>query len=125
MVKDLVFEGEAVVKFRLTQTEIDNILFAFCVLGHSRSRWAERTFVPGYKGTHHWELVSQGKTLCIYDQEKGSTHHLDIEKVMQGIRLWLEVGDGTLTNGGVDVRFDEDCADKIVQYGLFGEVRYE
>ena len=126
MIKENPFEGEAVTRFRVYPVDMNNILFTFCVLGHSDTRWAERTFVPGcHNETHYWELVSQGKTLCVYDKETGNSHHIDSESLMQGIRMWIESGEGTITNGRIDIRYDEVRADRIVQYAVFGRVMYE
>lgn len=126
MKKEIPFEGEAITRFRVYPTEMDNILFAFCVLGQNDKRWAEWCSIPGHREeTHYWELVSKGETLCVYDRVTGVTHNIDSEKVMQGIRMWIESGEGTITNGSIDIRFDETRADHIVQYAVFGEVKYE
>lgn len=125
MVKEIPFEGEAVSRFRVYPTAMDNILFTFCVLGKKEGGWAERTFVPGINETHYWELVSKGNTLCVYDRVSGNTHHIDSESLMQGIRMWIESGEGTITNGSIDIRYDETRADHIVQYAIFGRVKYE
>lgn len=126
MVKEIPFEGEAVTRFRVYPTAMDNILFTFCVLGEKEKRWWEKTFVPAcHNVKHYWELVSKGKTLCVIDKATGNTHHIDSENLMQGIRMWIESGEGTITNGSIDIRYDETRADHIVQYAIFGRVKYE
>ena len=126
MVKQNPFEGEAVTRFRVYPSEMDNIIFTFCVLNDKEGRWADKTFVSGCRNDkHYWEMVSRGKTLCVRDKVTGHTHRIDSEKLMQGIRMWIESGEGTLTNGSIDLRFDESRADRIVQYAVFGEVKYE
>lgn len=119
------FEGEAITRFRVYPVQMDNLLFTFCILGHRDDRWAGDTTVRSTNNPHYWEEVSQGATLTIHDKITGCMHHLDSEKLMQGIRLWIESGDGSIQNGKIEVDYDEEIADRIVQYALFEEVRYE
>lgn len=119
------FEGEAIIPFRVYPRAMDNLLFAFCILGHSDDRWAGDTAVSGYEDEHYWEEVSTGKTMTIVDKVTGCTHYLDTEKLMQGIRLWIEKRFGTFQEGKIVLKMDEVIADQIIQYALFEEVRYE
>lgn len=119
------FEGEAIARFRVYPVQMDNLLFSFCILGSQTIEWVEDTAVIGSCNSHYWEEVSQGATLTIYDKVACCVNHLDSEKLMQGIRLWIESGEGDIKNGKIEVVHDEIIADRIVQYALFGEVRYE
>ena len=119
------FEGEAIIPFKVYPRGMDNLLFAFCVMGENDSRWAGEISVSGSDDPYYWEQVSAGKTMVIVDKNTGCTHHLDSEKMMQGIRRWIEHGFGTFQEGKVVLGLNESVADKIVQFALFEEVRYE
>lgn len=119
------FEGEAITRFRVYPKQMDNLLFTFCILGHRDHRWAGDTAVHGSSNPHYWEEVSQGATMTVYDKIAGCVHHIDSEKLMQGVRRWIESGEGNIHNGQIEVDYDEAIADSIVQYALFEEVRYE
>lgn len=121
----ILFEGEAIIQFRVYARGMDNLLFAFCVMGESDSRWAGEISVSGSDNPQYWKEVSAGKTMLIVDKNTGCTHYLDSEKMMQGIRRWIEKGFGTLQNCKVVLEPNEAIADKIVQLALFEEVRYE
>lgn len=119
------FEGEAIIPFKVYPRGMDNLLFAFCVMGESDSRWAGEISVSGSDDPHYWEEVSAGKTMLIVDKATGHTHYLDSEKMMQGIRRWIEKGFGTFQEGKIVLGLNENVADQIVQYALFEEIRYE
>lgn len=62
--------------------------------------------------------------ICVEDTE---WYELDIEKFIQGFRLWLENGGdcyGAVSGDGkVDCgEIDAGCADAIIQYALFGDL---
>lgn len=118
------FEGEAIIPFKVYPRGMDNLLFAFCVMGDSDDRWAEKVVVPGSDTKHYWEEVSFGKILTIRDKNTGCTNCLDSEKLMQGIRRWIEAGEGTFSDGKLVLGLNPAVADRIVQYALFEEVRY-
>lgn len=126
MANQLLFEGEAMARFRMTQVEMDNILFTFCVLSSQDDRWVSKTFVPGAATERqYWKMVSKGKPLGIHDRLTGYTHYIHSENIMQGVSLWLESGEGTIVNGKIEIQFDDVIADRIFQYAIFGEVKYE
>lgn len=119
------FEGEAITRFRVYPKQMDNLLFTFCILAQRADRWVGDTAVRSTNNPHYWEEVSQGATMTIYDKSVGCVRYLDSEQLMQGIRRWIESGEGNIHNGQIEVDYDEVIADRIVQYALFEEVRYE
>ena len=121
----IAFDGEAIVPFRVYKRGMDNLMFAFCVMGESEDRWADRITVPGTEAEHYWEEVSCGKIMTIRDKNTGCTNCLDSEKLMQGIRRWIEAGEVTFSDGKLVLGLNPVVADRIVQYALFEEVRYE
>ena len=125
LTSSIPFEGEAIIPFRVYPRGMDNLLFAFCILGHSDDRWSGDTAVSGYEDEHYWEGVSAGKTMTIVDKATGCTNYLDSEKLMQGIRRWIEAGEGSFNDGTLVLGINEVIANRIVQYALFEEVRYE
>ena len=61
------------------------------------------------------------------DEQDTEWYELDIEKFIQGFRLWLENGGdcyGAVSGDGkVDCgEIDAGCADAIIQYALFGDL---
>lgn len=125
LTSSIPFEGEAIARFRVYPVQMNNLLFSFCILGSQTIEWAGDTAVSGSSNPRYWEEVSQGATMTIYDKVAGCVNHLDIEKLMQGIRRWIESGEGDIKNGKIEVVHDEMIADRIIQYALFEEVRYE
>lgn len=119
------FEGEAIIPFRVYPRGMSNLLFAFCVMGKNENGWAGDTAVSGCKDEHYWEEVSAGKTMTIVDRKTGCMNYLDSEKLMQGIRRWIEKGEGTFADGKIVLGLNPFIADRIIQYALFEEVRYE
>lgn len=119
------FEGDAVIHFRVWPNTMDNILFTFLKLGGDDIPWLGGATVCGFDDKKDWEQVSQGKTMAILDKKTGCTSYLDSENLMQGIRLWIEHGEGTCDGWDIRFKYDKVAADHIVQYALFGEVRYE
>lgn len=86
-----------------------------------------------YLGKYAREQISRGGTLKVhvtepFDEQDTEWYELDIEKFIQGFRLWLENGGdryGAVSNGEVDTcEIDGEMADLIIQYALFGEVVY-
>ena len=123
--RNKVFEGEATARFRVFPVQIDNLLFSFCILGSEVIEWADQIAVKGTDNPHYWQEVSKGATMVIHDKFSDCMNYLDTEKLMQGIRRWIENGEGSIKNGKIEVEHDETVADRIVQYALFEEVRYE
>ena len=120
------FWGQAIINFKLTEEDIDDIMDTAFEGGINY--WCCAAEVVGdYLGEYANEQISRGGKLRLYDAESDDVWELDIEKFMQGFRLWIENGydqyGAVKANGFVDVcEIDAEMADMIIQYALFGEV---
>lgn len=123
--KDKKFEVVAEVKVCLTCEDVDDIM---CSVLDAIGYWCRKAQVVGeYLGEYASEQISRGGALTLYDAESSDKWTLDLEKFLNGVKLWLQngddrygalQGDGTLDTGEID----GEMADMIVQYALFGEV---
>lgn len=127
------FVVRAEMTVHLTSQDIDDIMVS--ALEDGICYWCDRVVVEGaYLGEYASEQISRNGTLKIhvsepFDKQNTEWYELDIEKFMQGFRLWLENGgdrygavrgDGKVDYGAIDA----ECADAIIQYALFGELVY-
>lgn len=132
MTNEKKFEVHAEITVRLTQQDVDDIMVS--ALEGGICYWCDRVTVEGqYLGKYASEQISRGGTLKVhvtepFDEQDTEWYELDIEKFIQGFRLWLENGGdryGAVSNGEVDTcEIDGEMADLIIQYALFGEVVY-
>lgn len=82
-------------------------------------------------------LLKEGKTITLIDEEEDEKHELTLEKLLAGIKLYLEdkqrpyniLSDDLNSAGYSKETYELDCcmidadvADMIVQYAVFGEV---
>lgn len=126
--KKKVAEVHAEIVVDLTQEDVDDIMSA--ALDGGITYWCYRAEVLGdYLGDFASEQISRGGKLKLYGDEEvnGETKWwLDIEKFVQGFRLWLENGGdtyGAVSKLGVDTcKIDGEAADAILQYALMGEI---
>lgn len=109
----------------LTQQDIDHVMTA--ALKRSIVKWCSRVKVvvrsnSGCTG----EQISRGGSLMFYDEESTNGHLLTLGKFLNGVKLYYENGyDLEIRNGHIDLsNIDENDADYIIQFALFGEVRY-
>ena len=133
------------VKIKVTSSEIDNIMCT--AIEGGINYWCD-----GYYGSggdfsllpenqveikYEWEHLVYGGYLTMtedtsdldssnFDKDgnlliNGMTHKLDQEKFMKGLQMWIDKHHVTTIDTG-DI--DADDADCIVQYALFGELKY-
>lgn len=120
------FEVHAEIVFRPTQQDVDDIMVS--ALEGGITYWCREAEVVGeYLGEYASNQISRGGKLILHDAESNDKWELDIEKLMQGMKLWVEKGDDRYhaiqPDGSVDCgEIDGEMADLIVQYALFGEV---
>ena len=125
------FEVLVQIRAALTQQDIDDIMVS--ALEGGINYWCRRVVVQGdYLGEYASEQISRGGTLKVhvtepFDEQDTEWYELDIEKFIQGFRLWLENGGdcyGAVSGDGkVDCgEIDAGCADAIIQYALFGDL---
>lgn len=133
MTNEKHFEVHAELLVRLTGQDVDDIMVS--ALEGGIYYWCDHVTVEGeYLGEYASDQISRNGTLKVhvaepFDENDTEWYELDIEKFMQGFRLWLENGGdhyGAVSgNGKVDCgKIDAECADAITQYALFGELVY-
>lgn len=119
------FEGRAIINFKLTQEDVDDIMDAAL---YGITYWCNDAEVVGdYLGEYASEQISRGGKLKLYDAEDDEVYELDIENFMRGFKLWIENGEDEYgavgSDGSIDAyQIDAAMADMIVQYAIFGEV---
>lgn len=121
------FEVRVELVIQLTQQDIDDIVVG--ALEGGITYWCFKAEVVGdYLGKYASEQISRGGKLKLYDSENGEKYWLDLEKFLNGFKLWVENGGdqyGAVQGHEVDCcNIDAGCADEIIQYALFGEVIY-
>lgn len=113
----------------LTQQNIDDIMVS--ALEGGINYWASEAEVVEERRCGDWghEQIARGGALILHDAEGPDKWELNLEKFLNGIKLWIKnccdrygalQSDGTIDTGEID----SDMADMIVQYALFGEVVY-
>ena len=122
-----VFTVKVEINVKLTQQDIDDIMVA--ALEGGITYWCFKAEVVGdYLGKYASEQISRGGMLKLYDIENGDKYWLDLEKFLNGFKLWVENGGdqyGAVQGHEVDCcNIDAGCADEIDQYAQFGEVIY-
>ena len=124
--KESVMKLVARIEVNIRKEDMDSILFSAFNAG-GISLWADKIWASGRKlGERVCEQVGLGGRVLIHDRIGGETYGLTPEKFEKGVRLYLEEGchvrveDGHLVPEDVTM-IDADC---IVQFALFGEVRY-
>lgn len=112
---------------RVTSQDVDDIM---CVaLEGGITHWCDEAKpVGGYLGTYASEQIRKGGKLILHDYVRDGEHCLNLEKLLNGIKLWikscnrLEQVDGKLVVDCYNV--DGEACDAIIQYALFGDVVY-
>lgn len=113
--------------FEVSPEDIDDILST--AFNGGISYWcSEAEPVDGIFGHSASEQIARGGTLKLYDCESSDTYELNLEKMLRGIRLWVENEQdeyGVLDGNELDCsNVDATAADAMVQYALFGEIIY-
>lgn len=122
------FDGHAKCSFKITDTQVNNIMFSFLVLGvlSGKVNWVETTEVYGEpKMKQMWQELPGRGVLLIHDKCTGDTHSFSLLNLLKGVGKLIEKGHGYLKDGYISLGYCPDIANRIVQYGIFGEVRYE
>lgn len=114
----------------VTDDDIDDIMCT--ALEGGILHWRLNVEVVGnYLGEYASEQIARGGSLVLYVYEDGETFELDKDKLLDGIKKWVDEGRGldcTFRNGD---KMELDCcmidalaSDSIIQYALFGEEVY-
>ena len=94
MTNEKCFEVHAELVVRPTGQDVDDIMVS--ALEGGICYWCDRVTVEGqYLGKYASEQISRGGTLKVhvtepFDEQDTEWYELDIEKFIQGFRLWLE-----------------------------------
>ena len=123
--KEYIIKPELEIK--LTSEDIDDIMCA--ALEGGITYWACKCDVIGdYLGEYAHEQISRGGMLKIYDSEIEDKYWLTLEKLLKGIKIWIESGydiNGVVSGNTIDVcQVDAVAADGIVQCAIFGDIVY-
>lgn len=114
------YEIKAEIRVELTQEDIDDIMVG--ALEGGITYWCSEASPEGgeYLGEYASEQISRGGTLLLYDFEEEAYRKLDLEKFLNGFKLWVENGGdqyGAVQGHEVDCcNIDAGCADAIIQY---------
>lgn len=120
------FEVHAETVFQLTRQDVDDIMVG--ALEGGINYWCREAEVVGdYLGEYASDQISRGGKLILHDAESNDKWELDLEKFLNGMKLWVQNGDDNYgavqKDGTVDTcQIDAEMADLIVQYALFGGV---
>lgn len=123
---------------RITQEDIDDIMCT--ALEGGINYWCRKAEVVGeYLGEYGSEQIGRGGTLKLHDSEEDAVYELDKEKLIDGIKMYLEdpekpydiLESASDSVGCSKGEFVLDCcmvdavvADMIIQYALFRTIVY-
>lgn len=122
----------------ITQEDIDDIVTT--ALEGGINYWCRKAEVVGkYLGEYASEQISRGGVLKLYDIESGDAYELNKDKLVNGIKMYLEdpekpydileVGQNSVGCSKGECILDccmvDGCvADMIIQYALFKEIMF-
>lgn len=117
-------------QIKVTGEDVDEIMT--WALEDGISYWCDKVKPIGdYLGEYAHEQISRGGKLMLYDFESEEKYCLDLEKLLNGVKLWAKNPVGSNCLEQIDGRLvfdrcnlDAVVCDAIVQYALFGAVIY-
>lgn len=111
------------IEVTVTRQDIDDIMAT--ALEGGINHWCRKAeVVGGYLGEYASDQISRGGPLILHDAESSDKWELTLEKLLDGIKLYLEEGCHVhVEDNRIDAcDIDADGADCIVQFAIFGEV---
>lgn len=84
--------------------------------------WCDQSELPS--GDSIVDALLNGEKIKIRNDSEDEEYYLDIENLIEGIKLAVERGYLPLYGGEIDDDIDAEQADVIVQFALFGEIVY-
>lgn len=114
----------------VTDEDIDDIMCS--ALDGGINYWCGKAEVDGkYLGEYASEQISRGGTLILHDVEEGRTELLTKEKLLRGIKMYVEQPKSSDILEVINHELHIDCgmvdagvADTIIQYAIFSEIFY-
>lgn len=114
----------------ISQENIDDIVCG--ALEGGIIYWCDEAKVVGdYLGEYAHEQISRGGKLKLHDYDEDEVYTLDLDKLINGIKLYAQKPTGCNCLEQVNGHLEIDCCnadamvcDAIIQYALFGEVLY-
>ncbi len=127
MKQEKTFEVKAEIAVKLTQENIDDIMVG--ALEGGINYWCCEAEVVEEKRCSDWghEQIARDGALILHDAKSDDKWELNLEKFLNGVKLWIQNGDDQYhalqKDGTLDTcQIDAEMADLIIQYALFGEV---
>lgn len=125
--KNPAFEVSVTLNIQLTEEDIDDIMVS--ALEGGINYWCCEAEVVEERRVADWghEQIARGGELILHDAESDDKWELNLEKFLNGIKLWIKNGyayeSGAIKDGHIDCfQIDAIQADNIVQFALFGEI---
>ena len=121
------YKIKAVREIVLKEEDIDDIMVT--ALEGGINYWCDEAEVVENKRVADWghEQIARGGALIIHDAESTDCWELNLEKFLNGVKMWIE--HGYADEAGAIYNLELDCgnidavqADIIIQFALFGDV---
>lgn len=126
VVNDNYFTIRPQIAVSLTRKDIDDIMVA--ALEGGITYWCSKAEVLEEKRCSEWghKQIARGGVLILHDTESTDKWELTLEKFLDGVKLFLELGTYVqIDDGKFDIcAFDSTDADQIIQLALFGKLVY-
>lgn len=113
---------------KVNAEDIDDIMA--CALEGGITFWCDEVrVVDKYLGEYASDQISRGGELLLHDMEENETYLLTKKKFLRGLKTFLNDSKGKICklDSGYEVdpaNIDENDADSIIQYAIFGELVY-
>ena len=132
---DKNYEVTAEVVFTLSKEDIEDIISSALCGGIGYWASLDNT-TPEFKAqpedecidTWTAKILMDGGTVYLIDNDEDEVYELTLKRFLNGVRKFVERGYdryGCFRHNYVDTAsIDSECADSIIQLGLFGEVIY-
>lgn len=116
------------IQVQLKEKDVDDIMVG-SLEGGCTQYWCDRVDVKGIpRQEYASQEIARGGTLIFHDCEGEKTYELDLEKFLNGFKIWVEKGYdryNAVSPTEIDCcNIDAECADGIVQCALFGDIIY-
>lgn len=108
--------------YDLTQQDVDDLMST--ALEGGINYWCRKATVKGnisdFKVEFSSDVISQGGTLILHDAESNDKWELNLEKLVNGIKMFCQKKNKSVEDLIND--FDAFDVDAVIQYGIFGKL---